>query len=365
MSFEEIDLTLFVNGDRIERTAIRADMLLLDFLHEDLGLTGTKFSCGIGACGACKVALQEAEDGPMMPVLACFARLKSINGTRITTVEGLADSSGAPNPLQQAFLDEHAFQCGWSTPGFLIAGTVLMDHLAREPVPRAELDRTILEAVGGNVCRCTGYFRYFGAIRKVVLDTPALVVDDPPAPAGAASPTITFSLTKQSGNDLRGKLFVGRFDAPGGGVAFDRGFDLDTCRAHVDASVASLRTGVRVRDLNLRRFFFGGDQRIRFELTEATLVDRRMALDVVPWGTPVPAEVRGRLSFAGASIDVEHSVVIRVLAADRVRITSRTPFDFHIRKLGFPIEAFAAEFGLALSRDVSVTVDLELPYTTA
>ena len=78
-------------------------------------------------------------------------------------------------PLQQAFLTEFAFQCGYCTPGFLMAASVLLDQLRRAPVARDQVDAAIMAAIGHNVCRCTGYFRYFSAVRKVVLAQPGLV----------------------------------------------------------------------------------------------------------------------------------------------------------------------------------------------
>src|SRR5690349_5969562 len=107
---ETIPLGFSVNGVRVERPAVRADQLLIDFLHEALHLTGTKFSCGVGACGACKIAASTEPAGPLMPVLACYARMKAVNGLHITTVEGL-QSGEALHPLQLAFLENYAFQC--------------------------------------------------------------------------------------------------------------------------------------------------------------------------------------------------------------------------------------------------------------
>ena len=100
--------------------------------------------------------------------------LTPLGGKAVTTVEGLA-VGGALHPLQEAFLDEFAFQCGYSTPGFLMAAFVLLDQLRRTPVARDGVDAAIMRAVGNNVCRCTGYVRYFGAIRHVVLQQPGLV----------------------------------------------------------------------------------------------------------------------------------------------------------------------------------------------
>src|SRR5262249_6428118 len=109
---------------------------------------------------------------PPMPVLACYARLKSVNGYRVTTVEGIssrdADGKVILHPLQQEFLDRHAFQCGYSTPGFLMAGYVLIEELRHRPGFEDRLDDVVLETIGDHVCRCTGYHRYFKAIKDVI-----------------------------------------------------------------------------------------------------------------------------------------------------------------------------------------------------
>ncbi|HEY8206909.1 MAG TPA: 2Fe-2S iron-sulfur cluster-binding protein, partial [Myxococcaceae bacterium] len=156
-----------VNGKELERHDAREDDLLIDFLHEE-GLTGTKFSCGIGQCGSCKVAVQAGKDPEMIPVLACFARLDSIQGMRVTTVEGL-HGRGKLHPLQDAFLKGYAFQCGYSTPGMLMAGHILIERLRHQPVETRNLDREITSAISGHVCRCTGYIRYYQAIKDVIL----------------------------------------------------------------------------------------------------------------------------------------------------------------------------------------------------
>jgi aerobic-type carbon monoxide dehydrogenase small subunit (CoxS/CutS family) len=90
-------------------------------------------------------------------------------------VEGLAGSSGTPSPLQQAFLDEFAFQCGYCTPGFLMATHMLMERLRLAPLAEDQLDAAIQDACGSHICRCTGYARYYAAIRKVILATPGLI----------------------------------------------------------------------------------------------------------------------------------------------------------------------------------------------
>jgi aerobic-type carbon monoxide dehydrogenase small subunit (CoxS/CutS family) len=169
-----IDLTLTVNGQRVSREQVSADLPLLDFLQEKMALTGTKFGCGIGVCRACTVVLERVAGAPPVPVLACSTPVSEVQGQAITTVEGL----GSPehlHPLQQAFLAHFAFQCGYCTPGFLMAAYCMLERLRHSPVTKAELDRTIHEACGAHICRCTGYVQYYQAIRKVALAMPGAV----------------------------------------------------------------------------------------------------------------------------------------------------------------------------------------------
>ncbi|WP_030454288.1 (2Fe-2S)-binding protein [Herbidospora cretacea] len=137
------DVTLIVNG--VPRHArVPARRLLSDFLRHDLGLTGTHVGCEHGVCGACTVLL----DG--RPVRACLTFAVSVAGHEVTTVEGLADGDRL-SPVQRAFAECHGLQCGFCTPGFL---TTVTAFLRENPAPA---DDEAIEAVAGNLCRCTGY----------------------------------------------------------------------------------------------------------------------------------------------------------------------------------------------------------------
>ena len=143
-------MNLNVNGEEHEADPQRN---LLSFLRFDLGLTGTKYGCGEGACGACTVLV----DGK--PLKACESTVGAVAGSEITTIEGLA-TNGTLNPVQQAFIDESAMQCGYCIPGFIVAATGL---LASNPHPTRD---AIREALSGNVCRCGTYLRIERAVLR-------------------------------------------------------------------------------------------------------------------------------------------------------------------------------------------------------
>lgn len=175
MSPPNITVDMVVNGRRRLVHDVPANLPLIDFLSEDLGLTGTKLCCGIGVCRACTVILHRVPSAAPVPILSCSTPVAEVNGQTISTVEGLATQDGTLAPIQQAFLDEYAFQCGYCTPGLLMAARALLERLRLTPVKLQQVDEIILEACGEHFCRCTGYVRYHQAIRKVILATPGLV----------------------------------------------------------------------------------------------------------------------------------------------------------------------------------------------
>jgi aerobic-type carbon monoxide dehydrogenase small subunit (CoxS/CutS family) len=171
-----------VNGIAHLEIDIPEDMMLIDVLHEYLGLTGTRFGCGIGECRACTVIVDD-EHGPR-EVRSCITGAHYFAGKAIRTVEGHArrDKDGkvvALSTIQQAFLDHFSFQCGYCTPGFVNAATVLLESLAAKPVRREDLEQRILDALDPHLCRCTGYVRYFEAVKAVILADPKLLQSAP------------------------------------------------------------------------------------------------------------------------------------------------------------------------------------------
>ena len=147
-----IRCSLTVNGEHAE-ALVASYKTLLEALREDFGLTGTKHGCELGECGACAVLV----DGE--PKLSCLVLALECEGKAIETVEGLANGAQL-HPLQTAFADLGAAQCGYCTPGILMTAKALLE---KEPHPSRE---RIKEAVSGNLCRCTGYQQIFEAIEE-------------------------------------------------------------------------------------------------------------------------------------------------------------------------------------------------------
>jgi len=150
MTATKVQLGIELNGERVE-VSFAPHKTLLEVLREDLGLTGTKHGCELGECGTCTVLV----DG--VPVLSCLVLGQACAERRIDTVEGMAESARL-HPLQEAFAELGAAQCGYCTPAFLLAAAALLhDH----PAPTRAL---IKEALAGNLCRCTGYVKIYEAV---------------------------------------------------------------------------------------------------------------------------------------------------------------------------------------------------------
>ena len=169
---QQVHIALKVNNEPVE-VSFAPYKTLLEVLREDLNLCGTKHGCELGECGACAVLLDD------LPVLSCLVLAIECEGRRVTTIEGLV-TDGRLHPLQEAFADLGAAQCGYCTPGFLITAKALLDehsHPTRDQ---------IREALAGNLCRCTGYQQIFEAVEAAIQSGAERVeVERGPGSAGA------------------------------------------------------------------------------------------------------------------------------------------------------------------------------------
>jgi xanthine dehydrogenase YagT iron-sulfur-binding subunit len=153
-------MTLDINGLE-QRVALDARTTLLDALREHLGMTGTKKGCDHGQCGACTVLVDNRR------VLACLTLAASVEGRAVTTIEGLAKRNGELHPMQQAFIDQDAFQCGYCTPGQIMSAIACVNE------GHAGSDADIREYMSGNICRCAAYPNIVAAVNqaKAVMKT--------------------------------------------------------------------------------------------------------------------------------------------------------------------------------------------------
>ncbi|MFQ5790573.1 MAG: (2Fe-2S)-binding protein [Acidobacteriota bacterium] len=174
---DRVLLNLGVNGEPVQ-VSVPPHKTLLEVLREDLRLTGTKHGCELGECGTCTVLV----DGE--PVLSCLALPLELEGREILTVEGLTDGA-TPHPLQRAFAEVGAAQCGYCTPGILMVAKSLLD---RNPEPSRQ---EIQEALAGNLCRCTGYIQILEAIELAASPEP----ERPPSHEGFGGRAV-------AGNDI-------------------------------------------------------------------------------------------------------------------------------------------------------------------
>jgi aerobic carbon-monoxide dehydrogenase small subunit len=149
---DRVPIDIEVNGGHY-RLGVNVSALLIDILRDELGLKGTKRGCDQGQCGACTVLL----DG--LPVLSCILLAVQADGKKITTIEGVA-SGEKLHPIQEAFVEEGAAQCGFCTPGMVLSAKALLDD------NKAPSDHEIRRAISGNLCRCTGYTKIIRAVKK-------------------------------------------------------------------------------------------------------------------------------------------------------------------------------------------------------
>jgi carbon-monoxide dehydrogenase small subunit len=148
---KRMPVSFSVNGEDVD-LYVNPNRTLLEVLREDLELIGTKEGCGEGVCGSCTVLWNGS------PIRSCLTLAAEVQGTEIVTVEGLRRSDGTLDPLQQAFIDHGAIQCGFCTPGMLMTARAFLNQKS------APDEVAVREAIGGNVCRCTGYTKIVEAI---------------------------------------------------------------------------------------------------------------------------------------------------------------------------------------------------------
>jgi carbon-monoxide dehydrogenase small subunit len=146
-------IQLRINGESCEFW-VAPNTLLMNLLRNEMELTGTKYGCGTGQCGGCTVLV----DGE--PILSCLTLAVAVDGADIVTIEGVAEPDGTLDPIQEAFLDTAAIQCGYCTPGMVL---MAKDLLTKNPSPSED---QIREHIKGNLCRCTGYHRIVQAIKS-------------------------------------------------------------------------------------------------------------------------------------------------------------------------------------------------------
>ena len=151
---------IYINNKKVEVTNVYHDITLLDWLRNYHKITGTKEGCAEGDCGACSVIINKKNKEDSKPINSCLVRLGQVIGSNITTIEGLGCDKN-PHPLQMAFSNEYASQCGYCTPGFIISGVSLINS------GKAVNNDTINDAISGNLCRCTGYSPIIKAIKSV------------------------------------------------------------------------------------------------------------------------------------------------------------------------------------------------------
>ena len=151
---------IYINNKKVEVKNVYHDITLLDWLRNYHKITGTKEGCAEGDCGACSVIIDEKNKENSKPINSCLVRLGQVIGSNITTIEGLGCDKN-PHPLQMAFSNEYASQCGYCTPGFIISGVSLINS------GKVVNNDTINDAISGNLCRCTGYSPIIKAIKSV------------------------------------------------------------------------------------------------------------------------------------------------------------------------------------------------------
>lgn len=173
-------LNITINGKLYGPIDVEPGMPMINFLHEYVNLTGTKFGCGEGICHAC-VVIVDNDDGTSSTRRTCISNVMLFNNQRVRTIEGHAEKNKigeiiALHPVQDAFIKNFSFQCGWCAPGFTNETVTLIEKLHKQPIPKDQVEKVIEDTLGDHVCRCTGYVKYFNATKELILTTKGLTI---------------------------------------------------------------------------------------------------------------------------------------------------------------------------------------------
>ena len=352
----ENTIKFHINGEKHEVTSTKGDMLLINYLHENetQRFSGTKLGCGIGACAACKVILQEEKCSSYIPVLSCYARLNALGGMYITTVEGIGEDNTL-NDIQETFNAKFAFQCGYCTPGYIVTSEILKNNLRQHPCTKEELDQKILDSIQGHLCRCTGYTRYFEAIKEVINTDQYIQTDNPIVDTSV--PNIYFKLTKQSSNDNEEKTLTGNIENIDYKIQFDDIDDIFTMKSNFKFFIREIRTGERIRDINLITFLFSKDKEsyFEFQMTGIKVFDATKT-NKLQFNKPLLVSVNGNLCYKKVSIPITSDFHLNLLEANMLSITSISPTNINLVDFKLPIVSFAQVFGLKLGNQISVYI---------
>jgi len=166
-------LQLHINGKKVGPLQISEEIMMIEFLHEYLNLTGTKFGCGQGQCNACVIIVDHA-DGHSETMKTCINSALMFNNKHVRTIEGHAEKNAQGyavklNPVQEAFIKQFSFQCGWCTSGFVNEATVLVETLQKQPVQLHDVESLIEDTLNKHICRCTGYVKYYKSMKALIL----------------------------------------------------------------------------------------------------------------------------------------------------------------------------------------------------
>ncbi len=174
-----ITVSMTINNKKVGPIEVPASLKMIDFLHEYLALTGTKFGCGAGICHACTIIVDE-KDGTSHTMRTCINGVGDFNGKVLRTIEGHAKRNAlgqitALSPVQETFIKHFSFQCGWCTSGFVNEATVLVEDLKKNPIEKDQVEARIEDALKDHICRCTGYRKYYVGLRDLILSQGGLV----------------------------------------------------------------------------------------------------------------------------------------------------------------------------------------------